>query len=157
MAAQQPALSYFGKLSLASQLISAINVENGHRSPFTMENDPKVPGEMVAPEAVVAVLLQEHDVLAACYRSSDQVVETNSGTDPAFDIDVPEDERPEVKDLHALNLVVISNPDFNVPPDPNSPNPHKLTVVPEGYSYWGDVRRYEWCCALMYVHFFYGL
>lgn len=77
-------MSHFSKLTLASQLVLAINLENGHHSPFTMESVPEVPGEMVALEAVVAVLGQEHDVLAACYNSSEVVGRNQLRDNPRF-------------------------------------------------------------------------
>ena len=159
MADQRSEISEFSLLTFLLQSISAINLDNGFQSTFVKENKVDLPAALSLLEAVTSILAQsDHDVIAACYYRShnDQVVENGSKV-PGFDIDIPEEKRLEAKDLHPLRIVVTSNPVFeDIPPDLNVNKKHKLTLLPEGISYWDNVQNYEWHCALKYVYFHYN-
>jgi len=149
-------ISDFSKITLLLQLATSINSHNGLRTTFADESYPNILPEL---EALVAILLQKYEVIAACYSSVDNsvvVIESTSKTVPGVGLKVPEDEL-EPNDQRAFTLNPSCSDYTFVPQSLNVDKQHRLTVVPEGCSYWGDVRRYEWCCALMYVYFFYGL
>jgi hypothetical protein len=150
--------SDFSKIILLLQLVTAINSHkhNGIQTNFSDKDYPNVLPEL---EALVAILSQGSDVIAAYYSSANTsvvVVESTSKTVPGVGLKIPEDGL-EPKNPRPLTLNSVCSPDYTFAPGLNVDKQHRLTLVPEGDSYWDDVQRHEWCCALMYVSLFYGL
>ena len=107
-------------------------------------------------DSIVAILVQQHEVVAACY-SSDKITVMVAETDPSTSTD-PLDtfvESPipgQSYKFYPLTLAAVSNPDFNSSLPESNNNPHNLQVLATGEDLWIGVRdSYRWYCALMWV------
>jgi len=108
-------------------------------------------------DSIVAILVQHHEVVAACYTSdmvSVVVAETDPKPstvtyldDPATDSDEPPS-GPHA--YYPLRLAAVSNPDFNASgsePQSNA-NQHNLQIQSIGNNLWTRVRdSCKWYCA----------
>lgn len=102
-------------------------------------------------DSIAAILVQQHEVVAACFTSdavSVMVAETNPIPSDNDDVTVLESGSHV---LHPLQLAAISNPDFNptvtVKPTNNS---HNLQILANGKNLWTSVRDLnKWYCVLM--------
>jgi hypothetical protein len=106
-------------------------------------------------ESVVAILVQQHEVVAACYTSDKaSVVVAETDPNPSTDSDISvESLSPGPHQIYPLQLAAISNPDFtsNLKLDDNS-LAHKLQIQTEGENLWIRVRdSYKWGWVLMRV------
>jgi hypothetical protein len=102
-------------------------------------------------DSIVAILVQQHEVVAACY-TSDQVSVVVAETDPnpSTDLDVPvESPSPGSHTFYPLQLAAVANPDFK----PSyfvidSANQHNFQILPKGQDLWPRIKKFKWFCAL---------
>jgi hypothetical protein len=88
-------------------------------------------------DATAAILVQEHEIVAACYTSDSDTVAVAKLDDvlPHTDIDVDINIASET--LRTLRLALLANPDFKDELK-NNRNPHKVQIQ-TGESRWKNV------------------
>ena len=156
----------FSQLTYLLHLVTALNSNDNLRSGFHEYRYGE--GKAIARDegslhslsvtlldSVVAILVQQHEVVAACYASdkvSVMVVETdpNPSTDDDSDVLV-ESPLPGSHTFYPLQLAAISNPDFNSSNNAKlNANPHNLQIQTNGENLWTRVRdSHMWYCVLM--------
>lgn len=105
-------------------------------------------------DSIVAILVQQHEVVAACYISDKvSVVVAETDPSPSTDTDIlVESPPPGSHELHTLELAAVSNPDFNSPDNANlNANLHNLQILTDSkqMNLWNNVRSFEWYCVFM--------
>ena len=143
----------FSQLTFLLRLVTSINLVENLKSTFK-RSDPA----FTFLDSVAAILVQEHEVVAACYTSKDVLVVIPTTVNnlpkidsddlgPPTDIDVPNQEIP--LDIHP-SFAVVSNPRFDNKLDHNA-NLHKVHLQ-TGESLWERVQQGTergWYCAFM--------
>ena len=132
----------FSQLTFLLRLVTSINLVENLKSTFKRLGDSNACVSGSDPaftvtflDSVAAILVQEHEVVAACYTSKDvsAVILTtvndlpkidSDDLGPPTDIDVPNQEIP--LDIHP-SFAVVSNPRFDNKLDHNA-NPHKVQL-----------------------------
>jgi len=155
----------FSQLTYLLRIVTAINSKdnlhssfhecrNSLRSPEGMEDSSHSQNVTIL-DSIVAILVQQHEVVAACY-TSDKVSVVVSETDPSPSTDTDilvESPPPGSHELYTLELAAVSNPDFNSSDNANlNANPHNLQILTdsEGKNLWTYVRdSFEWYCVFM--------
>jgi len=103
---------------------------------------------LTALDAITAILVQEHEIVAACYTSDSEtvsVISTETDDIPLTDIDVDElllrdnDVNIPSEKFRTLRLAVLANPDFKDELK-NNRNPHKVQIQ-TGKSRWQNVLK----------------
>jgi hypothetical protein len=128
----------FGQLTSLLYLVTSLNFNDNLGSSFKNEcNARALDPRFTALDAVAAILVQEHEVVAACYTSDlykVSVISTEADVISYTDIvrvDIPSDTFP------TLRLAALSNPDFKDELK-NNRNPHKVHIQ-TGESHWKNV------------------
>ena len=130
--------SSFSQLTSLLCLVTSLNFNDNLGSSFKNECNPRaLDPRLTALDAITAILVQEHEVLAACYTSDSEtvsVISTETDVIPYTDIvgvDIPSDIFP------TLQLAGPFNPDFKDELKKNR-NPHKVQIQ-TGESRWKNV------------------
>ena len=153
----------FSQLTFLLCLVTSINLIENLKSTFKRLRDSNACASGSDPaftflDSVAAILVQEHEVVAACYTSKDvsAVIPTTVNDLPKIDsddlgpptnIDVPNQEIP--LDIHP-SFAVVSNPRFDNKLDHNA-NLHKVHLQ-TGESLWERVQQGTergWYCTFM--------
>jgi hypothetical protein len=128
----------FSQLTSLLYLVTSLNFNDNLGSSFKNEcNARALDPRFTALDAVATILVQEHEVVAACYTSDlykVSVISTEADVTPYTDIvrvDIPSDTFP------TLRLAALSNPDFEDELK-NNRNPHKVHIQ-TGESRWKNV------------------
>ena len=104
-------------------------------------------------DSVAAILVQQHEVVAACYTSNKvAVVVAETDPNPSTDTDVlVESPSPGSHTFYPLQLAAVSNPDFGDFLDvKRNANLHNLQIRNQEEGFWSEVRdKFEWYCVLM--------
>jgi hypothetical protein len=152
----------FCQLTYLLRLVTAINSNDNlhssfhdcrNRSPEGMENSSHSQNVTIL-DSIVAILVQQHEVVAACYISDKvSVVVAETDPSPSTDTDIlVESPPPGSHELHTLELAAVSNPDFNSPDNANlNANLHNLQILTDSkqMNLWNNVRSFEWYCVFM--------
>jgi hypothetical protein len=154
----------FSQLTYLLHMITLLNADYDLQSSFepggiSYNDDATSDSDSVglAPlEAMAAILVQDHEVVAACYTSDRVSIvasTTNLNAFPATDVDDGVDvDRPSSLDkLHCLQLAAHANPDFAHPGRLDTNNLHNLQIEIKGEDLWRDVQDSErgWHYAFM--------
>ena len=153
----------FSQLTFLLRLVTSINLIENQKSTFKRLGDSNACASGSDPaftflDSIAAILVQEHEVVAACYTSKDvsAVIPTtvndlpkidSDDLGPPTDIDVPNQEIP--LDIH-LSFALVSNPHFDNKLDHNA-NLHKVQLQ-TGESLWERVQQGTecgWYCTFM--------
>jgi hypothetical protein len=151
----------FSQLTYLLRLVTAINSNDNLHSSFPERRNKRPEGmedssrsqNLTILDSIVAILVQQHEVVAACY-TSDKVSVVVAETDPTPSTDTEilvESPPPGSHELYTLELAAVSNPDFNSSANANlNANPHNLQILTEGKNLWTNVRdSYEWYNVFM--------
>jgi hypothetical protein len=152
----------FSQLTYLLSLITSLNLDENLTSSFQRRatrasNDTALNSlGFTLLDAIAAILVQKHEVVAACY-TSDKVAVIVADTDviPNTDIEVPVlSPSSGSHTFHPLQLAAISNPRFPSLKNLNSSTskcsiPHNVQIQTEGENFWTKVRDYEWYSAFM--------
>jgi hypothetical protein len=165
--------SPFSQLTYLLNIVTTINANDNLESGFHRSHHAKAKDEVSGEsqphplnttllDSVVAILVQEHEVVAACFASDEisvVVAETNPcpSTSTVVDLDDTSDSDSEVPlkagshIFYPLQLAALSNPDFETPYNEKSTNnPHNIQILFDGNNLWEKVRdSSKWYCALM--------
>jgi hypothetical protein len=154
----------FSQLTYLLKLVTALNANDsrpgflayrhGKGKAITKDEDiHPLNGSIL--DSVAAILVQQHEVVAACYTSNKvAVVVAETDPNPSTDTDVlVESPSPGSHTFYPLQLAAVSNPDFgdfkSVDVKPNA-NLHNLHIRNKGVGFWKIVQdKFEWCCVLM--------
>jgi len=154
----------FSQLTYLLRLVTAINSNDNLHSSFHECHNSRPPEGMEDPshsqnitilDSIVAILVQQHEVVAACYTSDKvSVVVAETDPSPSTDTDIlVESPPPGSHELYTLELAAVSNPDFNSSDNANlNENPHNLRILTdsEGKNLWTNVRdSFEWYYVFM--------
>jgi hypothetical protein len=146
----------FTQLTYLLRLVTSLNFDRNLRSSFKRNYNASAsdPGFTVL-DSVAAILVQKHEVVAACHTSdtlSVMAAEIVTPAIPRTDIDVYIDDDVPSKTFpgQSLRLAALSNPDTSEKLDNNS-NPHKIQVQTKGENLWEKVEGTQngWYCAFM--------
>jgi hypothetical protein len=152
----------FSQLTYLLHLVTAINSNDELQTCFRAGQGREKTSDVqdVIPlDSIVAILVQEHEVVAACYTSDkvQEVVVVETDPNPSTDhdelaTDSEESAPPSLEYIYPLRLAAVSNPDFNDINLQSNKNPHSLhfenTVT--GENLWTSVRdSCKWHCAFM--------
>jgi hypothetical protein len=143
----------FSQLTYLLHLVSAINAKDGlssgfdeyHRAEGNASDEDDVSPHLLnitVLDSMVAVLVQQHEVVAACYVSDTVSVIVEADPNPSTDVEViVESPLPGCHTLYPLQLAAVSNPDFNSSKNAKlNKNPHQLRIQTNGESFWERVR-----------------
>jgi hypothetical protein len=142
----------FSQLTCLLNLITTLNSDANLRSSFkrsynasASESEP----EITLLDSVAAILVQNHEIVAACYTSDTVSVVAQAAADdavlPASDTDVDTDVDVDVNvssdTFSSLQLAALANPDFKDTKSLGSnQNPHKVQILAEGKDLWEMVK-----------------
>jgi hypothetical protein len=158
----------FSQLTYLLHLVTAINSNDNLQSGFKYHRHGRGKGgdddrgedrDITLLDSIVAILVQEYEVVAACYTSDKVSVVVAAKTDPNSSTDFDElasdsEEPPDSPaSYYPLQLAAVSNPDFNG----NSPESesnlnanHNLQIQTTGKNLWTTVRdSWKWHCVFM--------
>jgi len=170
----------FTQLTYLLHVVTALNSDRNLESTFPSHEQQanyELSPSDTALDSMVAILVQEHEVVAASFISEEQVVVVETDPSPSPDIDVSNTSTdidvsatstdidvsntstdidvdvvpflPGSHSLYPLQLAAVSNPDFNSSYDTESELPHKLRIQPDGKDLWPKIRdNYMWHCVL---------
>lgn len=152
----------FSQLTYLLRLITLLNSDENLVSGFE-SNEATVPVAsdelgFTLLDSIAAILVQNHEVVAACYTSDKVSViaaETDSDVIPASDVDVELDCEVHVQSsslgshmYHPIQLAAFSNPDFSENLD-TSNHIHNVRIQTVGENLWPKVQMCEWYYAFM--------
>lgn len=152
----------FTQLTYLLHVVTALNSDRNLECSFPSHekqaNDELSPSD-TALDSMVAILVQEHEVVAASFISEEEVVVVETDPNPSPDIDVSNTSTdidvdvvpflPGSHSLYPLQLAAVSNPEFNSSYDTESELPHKFRIQPDGKDLWPKIRdHYMWHCVL---------
>ena len=155
--------SSFSQLTYLLRIVTVINSYNDSTS---LSNFRHRDGEDIGPssashllnltvlDAIAAILVQKHEVVAACYTSEKVTVliaetEANPGTDQDDNSSLGS-LLPGAHTLHPLHLAALSNPDFGSNSATLNTNTHNLQIQTKGNNLWAKIRdSYKWYCVLL--------
>ena len=159
--------SPFSQLTYLLQLITSLNADGGHVSSFHKDeiasNSALDREGFTLLDSIAAILVQQHEVVAACY-TSDMVSVVAAATDTTgisatdIDIDVDHDDPddpvetpspPGFHTFHTLQLAAVSNPDFSSSENLDTSNLHNVQIETRGINLWTKVQSNGWYCAFM--------
>jgi hypothetical protein len=148
--------SDFSQLTYLLHLITTINSEDNLRSSFEQELEKSAcatsdPEKFLLLDSITAILVQRHEIVAACY-TSDKVVSVITAEDdsvPATDVEIDDPAQPGSlsssypRTFYALQLAAVSNPEFpnkkKGNPDTGNRNLHSLRIQ-AGVNLWPKVK-----------------
>lgn len=144
----------FSKLTLLLRLILCMNQGNPTIPHYeeTLEVDTIQQLDFGVLDAVSAILVQDHEVIATTYTASRVSVMVESpGATPTSDIDIPVDAQPTpgLKVLYPLRVAAIANPRSQNPDLKEAASIHKIQLIPKGHDLWPMVKESPFYCALM--------
>jgi len=146
----------FSQLTYLLQLITSLNFDENlsssfHRAENAYHDDVASDSVGFTPlDSIAAILVQQHEVVAACY-TSDQVSVIAADTIPATDIEVGQSPFASGSHTcHSLQLAALSNPDFSCSGHLDTSNLHNVQIETEGEDLWTKVQgSSRWYCAFM--------
>jgi len=150
--------SDFSQLTYLLHLITTINSEDNLRSSFQLDVESACatsdPEKFTLLDSITAILVQKHEIVAACY-TSDKVVSVITAEDdtiPATDVEIDDPAQPNAlsapypRTFYSLQLAAVSNPEFpnkkKGNPDTRNRNLHSLQIQ-TGVNYWPNVKDTE--------------
>jgi hypothetical protein len=145
----EKAATPFSLLTYLLQLVTSLNSDKNLPSSFKKQCNSKPSNpEFTVLDSIAAILVQDHEVVAACYTSDTVSVITAETDLPSTDIEVDGD--VPCNSVSTLQLAALSNPDFRDILNSNQ-NPHKVQIQTNGESLWEKVQGSlrGWYCAFM--------
>jgi hypothetical protein len=155
----------FSQLTYLLHLVTAINSNDKLQTSFqyhqglgkARDKASSESQDVIPLDSIVAILVQEHEVVAACYTSDKVQAVMVAETDPNPSTDLDElatdsDESPAPGSqlIYPLRLAAVANPDYNSSNSGLNENPHNLHIETTGKNLWTRVRdSYKWHCAFM--------
>jgi hypothetical protein len=157
---EPPEATPFSLLTFLLRLVTSLNVNQRLESTFKREsNDRASDPAFTCLDSVAAILVQEHEVVAACYTSNNSSVIAPAVNDPPkfdadsrnppTDIDTHQSIDLEVHFDIYPSFAAVSNPRIGDKLNDNN-NPHHVQIQ-NGQSLWEKVYDTErgWYCAFM--------
>lgn len=148
--------NHFSQLTYLLHLVTAINSNDKVQTSFQYQQGPGMASRDKALDSIAAILVQEHEVVAASYISDKvQVMVAETDPNPSTDLDElctdsEESPAPNPQLLFPLQLAAVSNPDYNSSNSGLNENPHNLHIETTGKNLWEKVRdSCKWHCAFM--------
>jgi hypothetical protein len=139
--------SNFSQLTFLLRLVTLINFEENLGSSFTKKGCASASDSDSAfalLDSIAAILVQEHEIVAACYTSdtvsvvfSESESDSLPGPRPETDVDVVVDFPSD--GFKTLNLAALSNPAYKEELS-NNQNLHKVQIQTEGETFWENIR-----------------
>jgi hypothetical protein len=153
----------FSQLTYLLHLVTSLNTNDALQSSFNRQrgnanNDTSShPLNTTLLDSVVAILVQQHDVVAACFISDKvtvMVAETDPSpaTDPEIDLDDSDVPlvTPGPHTFYPLQLAAVSNPRFDSSNNAKPNDWHNVQIQADGDNIWTKVRdSNKWYCVFM--------
>lgn len=155
--------THFSQLTYLLHLITSLNFDEDLSSSFdtnaiSFDNAVSDSQGFTLLDSIAAILVQEHEIVAACYTSDKvSVVAATTDTIPATDAEVvhdgpdPDPSHPGSHILYGMQVAAISNPDFSSSEKFVSRDLPNVQIENEGENLWKNVEGSQegWCYAFM--------
>lgn len=145
----------FSQLTFLLELITSLNSDRNCPSSFQREADAcnvatdSVPDDLDFShlDSLAAILVQEHEIVAACYTSNRvSVISVENETIPGTDVEVEDDapvprqsQSSSDKFCHSLSLAAVANPDFLTNSDTKSDRNLHNVQIDVGVDLWTTI------------------